>query len=37
MTVLRRIQWGRWTESECLVEFEEDLKEWEDSGVQEWK
>ena len=35
MTVLRRIRWGRWTESEYLVEFEEDSKEWEDNGVQE--
>ena len=37
MTILRRIRWGGLTEPECLVDFEEDSKEWEGDGLQEWK
>jgi hypothetical protein len=37
MTVIRRIRWGGWTEPEYLVEFEEDSKEGEADGVQEWR
>ena len=37
MIVLRRIRLGGWTKLECLAEFEEDSKEWEADGVQEWR